>query len=130
MSVSENTRLLAGMRCLVVEDEFLIALDLQEIFEAAGAAAVTCLANAEAVLAALREEKFNLAILDINLGGATRTSFSVAEALTAQKTPFVFLTGMRRDATMTSGFEHVPLLEKPYQQETVLEAIRNVLDLK
>jgi CheY-like chemotaxis protein len=130
LSVSENARLLTGMRCLVLEDEFLIALDLQEIFEAAGAASVACLANADAALAALREEKFNLAVLDINLGGATRTSFSVAEALAAQKTPFVFLTGMRRDATIASGFTHVPVLEKPYHQETVLEAICSVLDLK
>lgn len=124
--MSENARLLAGMRCLVLEDEFLIALDLQEIFEAAGAA-VTCLANAETALAALREDKFDLAVLDINLGGVMRTSFSVATALTVQKTPFIFLTGMRRDATVDSGHAGVPVLEKPYQQAAVLEIIRSVL---
>lgn len=125
--MSENARLLAGMRCLVLEDEFLIALDLQEIFEAAGAAAVTCLANADAALAALREDKFDLAVLDINLGGVMRTSFSVATALTVQKTPFIFLTGMRHDATVDSGHAGVPVLEKPYQQAAVLEIIRSVL---
>ena len=31
---------LAGKHCLVLDDEFLIALDIQEILEAAGAAKV------------------------------------------------------------------------------------------
>jgi DNA-binding response OmpR family regulator len=124
--VPENAGLLAGMRCLVLEDEFLIALDLQAIFEAAGAASVICLANADAALAALREDKFDLAVLDIHLGGATHTSFSVAEALTEQEVPFLFLTGMRRDATVAGGFVEVPMLEKPYQQATILEAIRSL----
>ena len=129
--MSDNARWLAGMHCLILEDEFLIALDLQEIFEAAGAASVTCLANADNALQALRDgTKFDIAVLDVHLGGATRTSFSVAAALAAKRTPFVFLTGMRRDTTVASGYAHVPVLEKPYRQDLVKQAIRDVLDPK
>lgn len=128
LSLSDNARGLTGIHCLVLEDEFLIALDLQQILEAAGAASVTCLADADAALQALRNgAKFDVAVLDVRLGGATRTSFLVAAALTAHQTPFMFLTGMRRDTPMAPGYAHVPVLEKPYQQAAVLDAIRSLL---
>ena len=129
--MSNNERSLAGAHCLVLEDEFLIALDLQEILETAGAAAVTCHADADEALKVLRDgARFDVAVLDVHLGGATRTSFSVAAALTVQKTPFVFLTGARREAAIASGYPHVPVLEKPYQQAQLLEAVRSVLAAK
>ena len=124
----KNKSLLAGSHCLVVEDEFLIALDLQQLLESASAASITCFTDVEETLQALRDGgRFDLGVLDVNLGGATRTSLSVADALTAQKTPFVFLTGMQAEQTMTSRFPQVPILEKPYQHDEVLEAIRSVL---
>ncbi len=126
--MAKTEPLLAGLRCLVLEDEFLIGLDLQDILEAAGTA-VTCHADADEALLILREgARFDLAILDVRLGGATRTSYSVAAALTVQRTPFVFLTGMRRDTTIASGYPQVPVLEKPYQQTHVLDAVRGVLN--
>ena len=104
------------------------ALDLQDILESAGAGAVACHADADEALRVLREgARFDLAVLDVHLGGATRTSYSVAAALTVQRTPFVFLTGMRRDATIAAEYPQVPILEKPYQHAHVLEAVRNVL---
>lgn len=128
--MAKTEPLLAGLRCLVLEDEFLIALDLQDILETAGAA-VTCHADADEALRVLRQgARFDLAILDVRLGGATRTSYSVAAALTAQGTPFVFLTGMRRDATIAAEFPRVAVLEKPYQQAQLLEAIRAAQTLK
>ncbi len=129
--MSDNVRWLADMHCLVLEDEFLIALDLQQILEAAGAASVTCLADADSALRALSDgAKFDVAVLDVHLGGASRTSFLVAAALTARQTPFMFLTGMRRDTPVASGYAQVPVLEKPYQQAVVLDAIRSLLVAK
>lgn len=51
--VSNIEPLLAGKRGLVLDDKFPIALDIQQILESAGAASVTCYANAEAALKAL-----------------------------------------------------------------------------
>lgn len=124
----ENEPVLAGSHCLILEDEFLIALDLQQLLESASAASVACFTDADEALQALRDGgRFDIGVLDVNLGGATRTSLSVADALTVQRTPFVFLTGMQAERTMTSRFPKVPIVEKPYQHDEVLEAIRNVL---
>jgi CheY-like chemotaxis protein len=118
---------IVGKRCLVLDDEFLIALDIQQILEAAGAASAVCVADADAALAALNSGvQFDLAVLDLKLSGSTRTSETVAAALTNRGTPFVFLTGMREDEQLTQ-FPNVPVVEKPYEAPRVLDAVLRAL---
>jgi CheY-like chemotaxis protein len=120
--------ILAGKRCLVLDDEFLIAIDIQEILEAAGVAQVVCVADAASALAALRgEPRFDIAILDILLRDVTETSLAVATVLDAQKIPFVFLTGMPGDDVHTKKFPKAPVLEKPYQAPLLLETMLRAL---
>jgi two-component system, response regulator PdtaR len=118
---------LAGKRCLVIDDEFLIALDIQQTLEAAGAS-VTCIGEADAALAALRGgAQFDVAVLDVKLSDFTRDSGDVATMLIEQGTPFVFLTGMRADNELTRAFPQAPLVEKPYRVEALMEALRRAL---
>ena len=120
--------LLAGKRCLVLDDEFLIALDIQQILETAGAKTVICASNAEDAMAAIRNgPRFDLAVLDVVLSGATRTSVTVAAALISQNTPFVFLTGMRGEDVHTREFPKAPVVDKPYQPPLLLEAVLRAL---
>jgi CheY-like chemotaxis protein len=119
---------LAGLRCLVLDDEFLIALDIQQILETAGAAAVVCVSSVEAALAALQSEPpFALAVLDILLGPQGESSAAVAEALTKSGTPFVLLTGVSEEDTRSRKFPAAPVVEKPYQEPLLLEALRRAL---
>ena len=113
---------LAGKRCLVLEDEFLIALDIQQTLESAGAA-VTCVGDAEHAFAALRGARFDLAVLDLKLSGSDSTG--VAALLSERATPFVFLTGMR--PADVRSFPRALVVEKPYQVETLMEALRKAL---
>src|SRR6266550_2533448 len=90
--------LLSGKRYLVLDDEFLIALDIQQILELAGAKHVASVATAsEAIELVRREPKFDLAVLDLKLSGPDDNSVGVASLLAKKGTPFVFLTGMRVD---------------------------------
>jgi CheY-like chemotaxis protein len=123
----DTTAFIAGKHGLVIDDEFLIALDIQQTLEAAGAA-VTCIGDADAALAALAGgARFDFAVLDIKLSDFTRDSASIASVLIEQGTPFVFLTGMRADNDMAKAFPHAPLVEKPYQVEVLLDALRRAL---
>ena len=118
---------IAGKRCLVMDDEFLIALDIQQTLESAGAT-VVCLGDAGAALKLLRDGvTFDCAVLDIVLGGPGQNSLTVATILTEQGTPFVFLTGMRADEH-AKGFPNVAVLEKPCRAEALMDALRRALD--
>src|SRR4051812_34780574 len=59
----------ARRRVLVAEDEFLVAVVLEEDLRAAGCEVVGPFANLAAAGEAARRETFDLAILDINLAG-------------------------------------------------------------
>ena len=125
--MADTTAFIVGKHCLVLDDEFLIALDLQQTLDSAGAI-VTCIGDGEAALAALDGGiHFDLAVLDIKLSAGARDSRSVAAALTAHGTPFVFLTGMRADNELAKAFPHAPLVEKPYRVEALMEALRKAL---
>ena len=120
--------LLAGKRCLVLDDEFLIALDIQQILELAGAKHVASVASAsEAIELLRREPKFDLAVLDVKLGGAEGHSLDVAAMLAKAGTPFVFLTGMRVDNVHAKKFPQAPVVEKPYDALTLLDASQRAL---
>ena len=120
--------LLAGKRCLVLDDEFLIALDIQQILELAGAKHVASVASAsEAIELLRREPKFDLAALDVKLGGAEGHSLDVAAMLAKAGTPFVFLTGMRVDNVHAKKFPQAPVVEKPYDALTLLDGAQRAL---
>ena len=119
---------LSGKRCFVLDDEFLIALDIQQILERAGAAHVASVASAaEAVVLLRREPKFDVAVLDVKLGDPERNSLDVAALLQTQGTPFVFLTGMRVDDVHAKIFPNAPVIEKPYDAAGLLRAVQHAL---
>jgi DNA-binding response OmpR family regulator len=125
-SVTAKDAFMDGKRCLVLEDEFLIALDLQQMLETAGAA-VSGFNNTEAALAALNGgAKFAVGILDIRLGTA-KSGLSVAAALAAMNIPFVFLTGMDADSADFEGFPDREVVQKPYQLGALMAALRAAL---
>lgn len=120
---------LSGKRCLVLDDEFLIALDIQQILERAGATQVVCVASAAEARDFLRREtKFDIAVLDVKLSGPELNSLGVAEMLAEEGTPFVFLTGMRVDDVHAKRFPEAPVIEKPYDAIALLDAVLRALE--
>lgn len=116
---------LAGRRCLVLDDEFLIALDVQNVLETAGAI-VVCVAAADEALNLLGTGKhFDLAIVDVKLG-AKATSTAVTGRLDELKIPFVFLTGMHSDE-VRARHPDVPVVEKPYVADVLMKTLHRLL---
>lgn len=81
-------------RILVVEDDFLVATLLVEILESVGWQVVGPVAHLATALDAAAIEGFDVAVLDVDLGG--QTVYPVAEVLDARRVPFVFVTAHGR----------------------------------
>ena len=58
-------------RIMIVEDEFLIAMDLEDLLSEAGFEVVGIATDTEAALALARETPVNAAIMDVNLARGT-----------------------------------------------------------
>ncbi len=94
---------LSGLNILLVEDEFLIALDAEEMLRDLGAATVMVVSTFEDAEKAIGESQFDLALLDVNLNG--RKSFPLADLLAKKNTPVAFGTGYNLMARQMEGFK-------------------------
>jgi DNA-binding response OmpR family regulator len=74
-------------RVLVVEDEFLIAMDLAGLLQGAGFGVAGPVSSVAAALDCIHAERPDAAILDVSLRGERVTA--VAEVLSAIRVPFV-----------------------------------------
>ena len=115
---------LRGLRILVVEDEFLVSLDLEAMVQELGGEVVGPLGSLERAEAVAREAALDLALLDVNVGGQLVTP--VADALAARAIPFVFCTGYDA-ASLPARHAAVPILMKPCQAHELKNALLGAL---
>ena len=85
------TAALAGVRVLVVEDEFLVAVLIEEMLESAGCVVIGPIPRVPEALDAVDHDACDAAVLDINLAGERIDP--VAAALSKRNVPFMFVTG-------------------------------------
>lgn len=111
-------------RVLIVEDEFLIAMYLEEMLNELGHEVVGQAMRFETAMDLARESDIDFAVLDINLAG--KKSFPVADILRKRGIPFAFATGNGPEGLM-DGYRDFPALQKPYAQEDLERTIAQVL---
>lgn len=117
-------RTLRNCRVLVVEDEYLLADELQRELKRAGAVVLGPVPSVDLALNLLaREAVVDGAVLDVNLGG--EHVYPVADALTDRAIPFVFVTGYDAQA-LPPRFAQSPRCEKPVKISAVQDAIGRV----
>ena len=105
-------------RLLIVEDEFLIALELEAILAGAGFEIVGPAETRAVALQLIRDHTLDAAFLDYNLNG--ESSDDIAEALLSKCVPFAFVTGYERE-TVPPAFMNAPVVGKPLVAATLLE---------
>ena len=115
----------APRRVLVVEDEMMIAIMLEDMLTLLGHKVAGVAPNLGLALAMAASEQFDLAVLDVNLGGGDR-SFPVAQVLRERGVPFLFATGYGA-LGLEAPFQDTMTLQKPFQISDLEAAIKAVL---
>lgn len=117
-------RIFEGRRILIVEDEPLLAMELETNLNALGCKTLRSAATLNAAKAAIGDSGCDAALVDVNLGG--RQADELAVALTRKNIPFAFVTGYGREG-LPAGFKEVAILSKPFAKEELLVVLAQLL---
>lgn len=114
------SKVLQSQRILLVEDEWLVALELQRALEAVGASVTV----ARSVRDALRlvHQGFSAAVLDVFLHGWT--VFSVADRLSRRGVPLIFHSGRSEGLELMQRFPSSTILRKPAQTAVLINSVQ------
>jgi two-component SAPR family response regulator len=112
---------LSGLRILIVEDDALVALNLQDFVESLGCNVVGPTGRLGEALAMLDAEEIDGAMLDINLHG--EMVYPLAERLAEREIPMLFCSGYAFTSVVPSKFAHYPQVAKPMVEHTLRTAM-------
>jgi DNA-binding response OmpR family regulator len=97
---------------LVVEDEFLIAMELDAVLKKGGFEVLGPVSSVAAALSLIQAERPDAAVLDVSLRGERVTP--VAEVLLANKVPFVLASAyLPEDLAAEPALSNARTLGKP-----------------
>lgn len=123
---SDTTERLLGRRVLVVEDEALLALELQFAFEDEGAEVIgPALSLMKALEIVAQARTIDAAVLDVDLAG--EDVYPIAEILLQRNVPFLFHTAHGSRSELTQMFPGAVTLTKPTLPEVLTEQLLRLI---
>jgi DNA-binding response OmpR family regulator len=109
-------------RILIVDDEPLIALDIQQLLEQESYTVIGLAADNDEASSLIDRDSPEIVVLDAFLHG--ETAARTAEILRERNIPFLVATGYMRDQLDWIGSE--PLVQKPFRPEQLLQAVSSL----
>lgn len=113
---------LEGLRVLVIEDDYLVAMLLVDSLEELGCEVVGPCATVARALEVANSEQFDVALLDFHLSGEDASP--VAERLSALDRPFAIASG---GGIEIEGHGQITCLAKPFRVSDVATALRALI---
>jgi two-component SAPR family response regulator len=108
---------LSKLRILVVEDEGLIALNLERMLHHFGCEVIGPISEVGDIIDAVRKHCPDGALLDVNLRG--RKVFDVLPELTGFGVPFVLISGYDDPTLFPAAFRDLPRIAKPFDESAL-----------
>ena len=109
---------------LVVEDQAIIACDLQRFLDSTGYHVVGPVGSPDEALSRIASGKLDGAVLDVKLTGDSAPQ--VADALKAAKVPHIFVNGWAV-GPIPEQCRDRPLLNNPYDYRSLLDALNGAM---
>jgi DNA-binding response OmpR family regulator len=125
MDSASIARTLNGKRVMIVEDEFLVAMELESELTDHGCVVIGPAGRSAPAMALLENETPDAVLLDLNLDGETPTA--LAEALTRRCVPFIVVSGYGSRQAEPEILRNAPRLAKPVRRPELLEALTRAL---
>ena len=113
------------VRILVIEDEPLIAMNIEFSILDLGYDIVGPIARLDDALTAAGRDDYDCAIIDINIIGGP--SYGVAAIFAARQRPFLIASGYN-DLSLPEALRNRPRLTKPYSSAQLETALQHMVD--
>jgi CheY-like chemotaxis protein/DNA-directed RNA polymerase specialized sigma24 family protein len=114
-------------RVLIIEDEPIIAMDLENLVTELGHKVVGVAATKDEAVAKAHSERPGLVLADINLGEGGSGIDAVSEILSAFDIPVIFITAYPEKLLTGERPEPTYLIAKPFLPETVQATVGQAL---
>jgi len=121
-SARDGLRANAAARVLIIEDEPIIALDIQDLVERCGHSVVGIAATESEAVQIARAERPSLVLADINLGAGGDGATAVARILRDVTAPVIFVTAFPERLLTGEAVEPAFVITKPFDPTTLAVA--------
>ena len=111
-----------GLRILVLEDDVLLAMELEDFLHDLGCRVVGPFNRVREAETAACDERLDGAILDINIRG--ELSFPVIDCLKQHGVPLILCSGYADLPNMREQLQGLPTVSKPCNYDTLTEMMR------
>ena len=111
------------LRVLLVEDQMIVAMQIEDMLRAAGCEVVGPVGTLQAAIALAHKEALDAAVLDVNLDGDK--VYPAAEELQARGIPFILATGYG-ESTLPEKWRDQPRLSKPFLREQLEQLLSSI----
>jgi CheY-like chemotaxis protein len=118
----DSLRTGVATRVLIIEDEPIIALDIQELVERCGHSVVGIAATETEAVALAEAERPGLVLADINLGAGGDGASAVARILQHLTAPVIFVTAYPERLLTGEAVEPAFVITKPFDPTTLAVA--------
>ena len=123
--MSKKSPVFPERRVLVVEDDPLLGLHVKATLREHGCLVIGPLRAVAPAVKVISADRPDAAVLDTNLGN--ELSFPVADALTAARIAFLFLTAYNR-AVLPIAHRLRPVLPKPFVAQALIVEMARILE--
>jgi CheY-like chemotaxis protein len=115
----ERLRASAATDVLIIEDEPIIAMDLEELVQSCGHRVIGMAATEQNAFEIATREKPGLILADINLGAGGDGTSAVSRILKAHKAPVIFVTAYPERLLTGEALEPAYVITKPFEPLTL-----------
>ena len=125
MSNANTDSALRGRRVLIIEDEMLVAMELENVLRNHRCNVLGPAETVERAIALIGEGRPEAAVLDLHLNG--QSALPVAAALNARGVPFVVVSGYSKTQLQARELSRAPWLAKPVDHPKLLRELTRLL---
>ncbi len=114
-------------RVIIVEDEYLVALDVEAVLQSMGVETVVIATTLGQARQAVEQDGADCVLLDVSLTDGT--SYEFARGLREAGIPFGFVSGYGDTTGFPDDLSHSALLGKPFGENEIMDFVLRLVGM-